>query len=118
MNSEKQSTASTILLGIGVVASFSSTASNTRVFTLPELQAYQAQYNLPSKEKSTIERYVINQYSKLEKDALGPVSLKGNFLNIVQTFGESQITLDSDFSDALNELLISKIKTAPSKRRF
>lgn len=118
MNLEKQSTASALLLGIGVVTSFSSTASNTQTFTLPELQAYEAKYNIQAKEESTIEKYVISQYSKLEKEALDLISLKGSFFNIVQTFGKSQIALESDFSDALNELLLSKTNTVPSKRRF
>ena len=40
------------------------------------------------------------------------------FMNSVQKFAKEQVELDQEFSQALDELFLSKVNTKPTKKRF
>ena len=115
MTLKKQSTETIFLLGMGLASSFSSTASGARHFSTQELQVFEAKFAIPQNNTPNIDNYVTYQYSAKQTRLLTEES---NFFNAVQIWGEQQTSLDDDFLDTLDELLLSKIDLAPSKKRF
>lgn len=66
--------------------------------------------------KTRIETYVDSEY-EFKSQVPNYKSLEGAFFDTVQEFAKEQYTLEKDFYDEMDKLLLSKIGNAPSKKR-
>lgn len=76
--------------------------------------------------KELIKRFYDNNDIRIEinlifdnnNESIKYSTLEYNYLDLVQNFSECQIELEHDFVNILDELLLSKINSSPSKKRF
>jgi hypothetical protein len=115
-------TTSTGLLMIGLT-SLSSASSTQTIDELhlihSNLYAKELNYNCPeSVETPRIDSYVDSAY-KMDYNLSNKYNLVDDaFMNIVQKFSMEQVELDQEFSQALDELFLSKVNAKPTKKRF
>lgn len=109
-----------ILLGLSTLANATSSSSidNYNIISSEETYAIELEHNAPALEKTRIDDYVEFNY-KMDYNLANKYSLVDyGFMNSVQKFAKEQIELDKDFSQALDELFLSKVNLKPSKKRF
>lgn len=114
------STGAAILLGLTAVASSSSDSKSLEYtqLTNEQLHAIEVKYNAPeSINNERVELYV-DKYYRYETTLNNYENADFAFMTIVQNFSENQIDLDNDLTEALDELLESKLNNKPSKKRF
>ncbi len=116
-----KATTSTGLLFIGL-STFASASSTTTLDDLnlkpDNLYAMEQSYNSTESIKTRVDSYVDDAY-KMDDSLSNKYTLVDyGFMNSVQNFAKEQIELDEDFSQALDELFLSKVNTKPSKKRF
>jgi len=110
------STGALLLCGFTALASSSIDYGNLDLFTGQELYAIELKYN-PELPKTRIDEYVKTTYNFKEKIS-NLNSLEYNFIELTHKFSIEQIELESDFTNALNDLFLSKKGNKPSKQRF
>lgn len=116
----KTSTSASLML-VGLSAPISSPLSSVSVeknWTFDQIYAIEVFYSGTNEAKSRVENYVDSVY-RSEKEPVGNYSqIDGAFFHSVQLFAENQIELEKEFYQAMDDLLLSKINNAPSKKRF
>jgi len=108
-----------ILIGLSSLGNTSSTLTFSD-FNLASVNLYTMEigYNSPESFKSRVDDYVNSTY-KMDDNLSNKYSLVDyGFMNSVQKFAKEQVELDQEFSEALNELFLSKIDSKPAKKRF
>jgi hypothetical protein len=107
-----------LLIGIG---SFSTSST----FALQETDFLEKQFartilflGQPAFEMSRVDAYVSDNYTR-NKHAIDSISeLESAFFATTQNLKEEQVNLDPEFEETLNELLLYKVVTKPSKNIF
>lgn len=116
-----KTTTSTGILFIGF-SSFAGASSTQTLdnfdLTSENLYAVELGYNSPESVKTRVDSYVDLTY-KMDDNLSNKYTLVDyGFMNSVQKFSIEQIELDSEFSQALDELFLAKVGSKPSKKRF
>lgn len=108
-----------LFIGLSSLAGVSSTPVLDDLNISPEsLNAIELEYNYSEPEKTRIEMYVASTYKMEENLANKYTLVEYGFMNSVQKFAKEQVELDKEFSQALDELFLSKVNSKPSKNRF
>jgi len=108
-----------LIIGLSSLASASSTPTLDELnLTRDNLYAMELEYNSPESVKTRVDGYVNFAY-KMDDNLSNKYSLVDyGFMNSVQKFAKEQVELDQEFSQALDELFLSKVNTKPTKKRF
>lgn len=108
-----------LFIGLSSLAGVSSTPTLDEFnLTSDSLYAIELEYNSPESVKTRVDNYVDLTY-KMDDNLSNKYSLVDyGFLNSAQKLSKEQIELDPDFSQALDELFLSKVNSNPSKKRF
>lgn len=119
----KKSTTSTgaaILLGLTAAASSSSVSKLLEYteLTNEQLHAIEVKYNAPETINNERVELYVNKHYRIETTMSNYENAEFAFMTVVQNFSEKQIDLDNDLTEALDELLESKLNNKPSKNRF
>lgn len=119
MISRTNTSTSLILMGLTtpIANSFAST-SVKEYGSYEEIVGIESFYSTPKDRKSRIESYVDSAYRKEVTNSAKYSTIEGAFFHIVQDFADTQIELEREFYNVMDDLLVSKINNLPSKKRF
>lgn len=120
LNKSTTSTGTILLLGLSSFVNVSSSdiIHESCISQSYDLYAIELEYNAPEMIKTRVDTYVDFQYRMNENLANKYSIAEYGFMSVVQKFAQEQSKLDSDFTQALDELFTSKLNAKPTKKRF